>query len=187
MIKPIEIINKYYYFNPFLKKILLIHSENVKKKALEIAKKVPELNPNLKIIEIGSMLHDIGIIKTYMGKLNPNKKKPYILHGIEGAKILDKEIKGNEKEIYKNICKNHIGVGISKEDIIKENLPLPNKDFIPKTIEEEIITLADKFYSKNPKTINKEESIEEIRKELEKYGNDKVKKFDQLLKKYKII
>jgi uncharacterized protein len=61
---PIKIIQKYYEIDSELYQLLVEHSKAVVKKALEIAKKVPHLSPDLKFIEDAAMLHDIGIFLT---------------------------------------------------------------------------------------------------------------------------
>ena len=151
-------------------------SEAVAQKALKIAKKFPEVDKNF--IYEAAMLHDIGVIFTYIPKLNPDGKYPYIAHGYLGREILEKE--GLPKHAL--VCERHMGVGITKEEIIKKNLPLPQRDMIPVTLEEKIIAFADKFYSKHPDGIIKEKSVEQIIKELKKYGEDKVKIFEEWLK-----
>ncbi len=173
---PLKIIKKYYPENSKLFKVLIKHSEAVAQKALKIAKKFPEVDKNF--IYEAAMLHDIGIIFTYIPKLNPDGKYPYIAHGYLGREILEKE--GLPKHAL--VCERHMGVGITKEEIIKKNLPLPPRDMIPITLEEKIIAFADKFYSKHPDEIIKEKSVEQIIKDLKKYGEDKVKIFEEWLK-----
>ena len=173
---PLKIIKKYYPENSKLFKVLIKHSEAVAQKALKIAKKFPEVDKNF--IYEAAMLHDIGIIFTYIPKLNPDGKYPYIAHGYLGREILEKE--GLPKHAL--VCERHMGVGITKEEIIKKNLPLPPRDMIPVTLEEKIIAFADKFYSKHPDEIIKEKSVEQIIKDLKKYGEDKVKIFEEWLK-----
>ena len=176
MQKLLKIIKKYYPENSKLFKVLIKHSEAVAQKALKIAKKFPEVDKNF--IYEAAMLHDIGIIFTYIPKLNPDGKYPYIAHGYLGREILEKE--GLPKHAL--VCERHMGVGITKEEIIKKNLPLPPRDMIPVTLEEKIIAFADKFYSKHPDGIIKEKSVEQIIKDLKKYGEDKVKIFEEWLK-----
>ena len=169
-----EIIKKYYRKNEKARRILVEHSEKVKEKAIEIAEKNRELEPDFKFIEEASMLHDIGIFLTYAPSLHCHGKFPYIVHGYLGREILEKE--GLKKHAL--VCERHVGTGISKEEIEKKNLPLPKRDMLPISVEEKIICLADKFYSKMQ---SKEKSIGEIRKGLLKFGKDKVKRFDELL------
>jgi uncharacterized protein len=154
----------------------------VTKKALEIAESVPELNPDLRFIEEAAMLHDIGIIRTHVPELGCFGKEPYAKHGIIGREMLEKE--GLPKHAL--ICERHTGVGITKEDIEKQGLPLPARDMIPLTLEEEIIALADNFYSKSGEDLTKEKQLSTIRRGLSEYGQEKVVKFDAGCKKFGI-
>lgn len=61
---PLALIDKYYPEDNELKHILLVHSRSVADKALEMARKHPELNLDLTFIEEAAMLHDIGIFLT---------------------------------------------------------------------------------------------------------------------------
>ena len=69
------------------------------------------------------------------------------------------------------------------QDIIDQKLPIPLRDIRPITKEEEIICLADKFYSKG-KEVTYELSIEEIKFKLSKYGKDSLERFENLLQQY---
>ncbi|MGD9077772.1 MAG: phosphohydrolase, partial [Desulfobacterales bacterium] len=101
-------------------------------------------------------------------------KHPYICHGILGGELL--KAKGQSELAL--VCERHVGVGISKEDIQRHNLPLPNRDMIPISIEEQIICYADKFFSKNGNGRVGEKSIPEIIDNLSRYGPDKVERFE---------
>lgn len=180
---PLEIIEKYYKKDSELFEILVVHSNLVAKKALEIAKRVPELSPDLSFICEAAMLHDIGIFKTHAPIINCHGDKNYLCHGYLGREILEKE--GYTKHAL--VCERHTGTGLSLADITNQKLPLPQRDMRPQTIEEEIICLADKFYSKNPNELKKEKTIKEIKKGFEKYGKNKVEEFEKLARKYKLI
>ena len=69
------------------------------------------------------------------------------------------------------------GAGITKEQIEKQQLPLPHQDFLPETMEEKVICYADKFFSKTH--LDKEKSIEKAEKSLAKFGEEGVKRFQQ--------
>ena len=105
------------------------HSLKVSEKALELAEKITKNNINLELVEIGALLHDIGRSKTHGFK-----------HGIIGGKILRE--RGFPKELAR-ICETHILGGLDKDDT--RNLGLPQQDYIPQTLEEKIICLADKL------------------------------------------
>ena len=79
---------------------------------------------------------------------------------------------------YGLICERHVGVGISAKDVRQHNLPLPPRDMLPVTIEEQIICYADKFFSKNINGKKAEKkTIDKIISGLRSYGPDKVKRF----------
>jgi uncharacterized protein len=66
---------------------------------------------------------------------------------------------------------------MTKEDIRQQDLPLPARDMLPVSIEEEIICYADKFYSKNGRDTAREKTVSEIVSSLKRYGHDKVRRF----------
>lgn len=178
----IKIIKKYYKENSELYNLLVSHSQAVAKKALEIAKNVPALKPDIKFIKEAAMLHDIGIFLTNAPEIDCFGEEPYICHGYLGGEILKRE--GFPQHAL--VCERHTGVGISIDDIEKEKLPLPLRDMIPVSVEEKIICLADKFFSKNKACLVREKSLDEIRTSHQKFGEDKVEAFDKLLKEFSI-
>lgn len=169
----LDIIGEYYEQGTMVYEILIQHGENVAKKALDAAKNVSHLNPDFDFIRDAAMLHDIGIFLTNTPKLGCTGRHPYICHGYLGRNILEK--RGMLKLAL--VCERHVGVGITPEDIKQYNLPLPERNMAPVSIEEQIICYADKFYSKNNDLISKEKSVEDIKLGLEQYGHDKVAKF----------
>ena len=90
-------------------RIVLAHSKKGQEIALKIAKNIPEADNEF--IKIAMLLHDIGRFKY------PPRTKDSIRHGIEGAKILRKE----NFFKYARVAERHLGVGITKEDIKKQN------------------------------------------------------------------
>ncbi len=71
---------------------------------------------------------------------------------------------------HARIAKNHIGVGISKEEIINRGLPLPQEDIFPEILEEKIISYADLFYSKSRGRLWQKKTFAEVKKEIAKFG-----------------
>ena len=178
---PLKIIQKYYKIDSKSYQFLVEHSKAVTKKALEIAKKVPHLNPDLKFIEEASMLHDIGIFLTNASEIECFGGKSYICHGYLGREILEKE--GFPRHAL--VCERHIGVGISIQDIEYQKLPIPKRDMLPISIEEQIICFVDKFFTKTEELLSKEKSLDKIKNELSKFGEGKVKIFDGWIKKFR--
>ncbi len=105
---------------------------------------------------------------------------PYISHGYLGRELLEKE--GLSRHAL--VCECHVGVGISIDDIKKQNLPLPHRDMLSVSIEEQIICFADKFFSKDEQFIETEKPISLIRKNLSQFGHDKVTRFNSWLKTF---
>jgi len=177
---PIQIIQKYYRPDSKTYKFLVEHCKAVTKKALEIAHNVPYLKPDLEFIKEAAMLHDIGIYLVNDPEIDCSGDKAYICHGFLGREILEKE--GLPKHAL--VCERHVGVGLSIKDIEEENLPLPKRDMLPVSVEEEIICFADKFFSKNEAYLTKEKSIDYIRQGISRFGVDKVEVFDGWLEKF---
>lgn len=168
-------IKKYYNENSLAFKILYNHSNYVAEKALKIAEKFNEVDKNF--IYQSAMLHDIGIFMTNMPKFDCYGSFPYIAHGYLGREIIEKE----GYPLHALVCERHTGTGITKEEIIKNNLPLPVRDMIPVSLEEKIIAFADKFFSKERDGSVKIRSVDEIINDLSKYGEAKVITFKKWL------
>jgi uncharacterized protein len=172
-----ELFDKYYPVGSKARGYLYIHSLKVREVALMIADQKPHLNPDLEIIKDASLLHDIGIFMTNTPDIGCYGTFPYVAHGYLGRELLEKE--GFDK--IAPVCERHIGVGITKEEIIENNMPLPYRDMLPVTIEEKIICYADKFFSKSTENLTKPKSPQKIRKKLAKYGESKIKRFDDMV------
>ncbi len=177
---PIELIKKYY--NPSSKayRILLTHSQAVANKSKDIAINLGFEKDRVRFIWEAAMLHDIGICKTFAPQMGCRGNKPYLCHGIEGKKILDKE--GYKKHAH--VCERHTGVGITAEDVRNQKLPLPARDLSPRNTDEEIICYADLFFSKSSKDLKKPNTIEDIKRNLSRFGMEKVKRFELWHKKF---
>ena len=170
---PLTLIDKFYPEENELKRILLVHSRSVTDKALALAKKHPELDLDLTFIEEAAMLHDIGIFLTDAPDIQCFGTHPYICHGYLGADLVRKE--GFPRHAL--VCERHTGAGLSLQDIEEQGLPVPYRDMVPVSLEEEIICFADKFFSKTK--LDKEKSIEKARKSVEKHGGNGVQRFDR--------
>lgn len=181
-IHPAKIISKYYSSNPVAWKILLDHSRKVTQRALKIAHSLYSQGEpiDLKFVAEAAMLHDIGMILTDTPELDCHGAGSYLQHGIRGKEILEQE--GLFK--HARVCERHIGVGLTATEILQQQLPLPARDMQPETLEEQIISYADLFYSKNLKNREDEKTPEEVRDKLKKYGRKKVAIFDQWLEKF---
>lgn len=171
---------KYYPENTLAYEYLYPHSLLVTDLALKIARKNPQYKPDINFIESAAFLHDIGIFQTHAPRFGCHGTYPYLAHGFLGRKILEDE--GFPKHAL--VCERHVGVGISIEDIIANDLALPHRDMKPQSIEEEIICYADKFYSKNANKLNIAKTPDEILKKLEKYGPEQPAIFEGFMQKF---
>lgn len=169
---PELLIDKYYPEPNELKHILLTHSHSVADKSLQMAERHPELQLDKEFIYEAAMLHDIGIFLTDADSIYCFGDKPYICHGYLGADLVRAE--GFPRHAL--VCERHTGAGLSLDRIIADNLPVPHREMVPVSLEEQIICFADKFYSKTH--LDKEKSVEKARKSLERYGEAGLKRFD---------
>ena len=46
-------------------------------------------------------------------------------------------------------CSHHTGVGVTKDDVLRQGLPIPPADYLAVTREERLVMYADKFHSKS--------------------------------------
>ena len=173
---PLDIIAKYYPASSDVYRILVMHSRSVADKALAIARMHPEMNLDLSFIEEAAMLHDIGIFRCNAPDIDCHGEAEYICHGYLGAELMRAE--GYPR--HARVCEWHTGTGITLAMIEERNLPLPHRDFMPETLEEQLICFADKFYSKTK--LDKEKSVEKVKQGLSKYGNETVERFDNWCK-----
>lgn len=167
----LAIIDKYYADNAELKQILLQHSRAVADKALDIARRHPELELDVDFLEEAAMLHDVGIFMTDADGICCYGEHPYICHGYLGAELMRKE--GFPRHAL--VCERHTGAGISLEEIVRQQLPIPERDMIPLSLEEQVICFADKFFSKSK--LDREKSVEKALKSLSRYGEEGVARF----------
>lgn len=181
---PIDILARFYDRRSRAFEILVEHGQMVAQKALCLAEKVIHQQPDLDFIKNAAMLHDIGILQTKSPGLGCHGEYPYICHGFLGRDLLE----NIGLTQYGLICERHVGVGISLEDIKRFNLPLPQRDMLPVTIEEQIICYADKFFSKNGNSQRKNgtKSIEQIEASLKPYGADKVERFQKWVEMFEV-
>jgi uncharacterized protein len=107
------------------------HCEEVAKLALEIASKLEKkgIKVDLKLVEAGALLHDIGRSKSHA-----------VDHGVVGAKMAELE---GLPEAAVRIIKRHVGGGITSQEA--EQFGWPKDIYEPVTLEEKIVSYADKL------------------------------------------
>jgi uncharacterized protein len=107
------------------------HTKAVATLAVKIAETCQKngLKVDIRLVEIGALLHDIGRSKTHS-----------VHHVLEGVKIAKSF--GLPAPVV-SIIERHAGSGISKDEA--QRLGWPVKDYIPETLEERIVSYADKL------------------------------------------
>ena len=107
------------------------HCEEVAKLASEIALKIKkkDIKVDLKLVETGALLHDIG-----------RSKSQAVDHGVIGAKIAESE---GFPEAAVRIIRRHVGGGITAQEA--ERFGWPKDVYEPLTLEEKIVSYADKL------------------------------------------
>ena len=158
------IIDKYYADDNQLRHILLTHSRAVADFALRVADRHPELHIDRQFVEEAAMLHDIGIFRCDAPGICCHGTEPYICHE-EGYPR------------HARVCERHTGAGLTLDDIVTQQLPLPHQSFLPETIEERLICYADKFFSKT--RLDREKTFEQAVGSLMKFGAAGVDRFRQ--------
>jgi uncharacterized protein len=106
------------------------HCKRVSALAVKIAKACQKkgLKVDVSLVEISSLLHDIGRSRTHS-----------VDHALIGGEIA-RSLGLSKSVIY--VIERHAGGGISKEEARK--LGWPVKNYLPKTLEEKIVCYADK-------------------------------------------
>ena len=154
-----------------LRQLLLQHSRQVADRCLKIASTHRELPVDVQFLEEAAMLHDIGIFRCYAPSICCHGTEPYIRHGLLGGEMLRNE--GFPR--HARVAERHTGTGLTREQIERQQLPLPLEDFTPETLEEQMVCYADKFYSKSrPDRVL---TVAEAAQSLEKFGHEGVLKF----------
>jgi uncharacterized protein len=96
------------------------------------------------LVRAGALLHDVGVYRLYdaAGRLD---QAGYIRHGLLGYELLRAE---GLPEAVCRFAVRHTGVGLTREDVLRQGLPLPPADYVAETPEEALVMYADKFHTK---------------------------------------
>lgn len=173
----IDIIKEFYHPKSMLYYILTEHSFRVTEKALSVSARVAGLKPDTAFIEQSAMLHDIGIYLTDAPGIGCTGSHPYLCHGVFGRRLLEKM----GLPAHALVCERHIGIGLSRDDILTANMPLPARDMIPVSLEEKIVCYADLFFTKRRDQMNRMKTISEIRLDIHRFGVKKLDRFESWL------
>ncbi len=160
--------------------IYVPHVAAVTAKALHIARRMGLSAAQQRFIEEAAMLHDIGIANVDAPAIGCTGDLPYLAHLSEGRRILEQA--GLPRHAL--VAERHVGVGIPRAEVLAQNLPLPLRDFVPQTLEEEIISWADLFFRKLPGQLWRELEIAEVRARVVKYGPRAERVFESWVEKF---
>lgn len=125
---------------------VIVHCIAVAELASEMAK---HCDADRELVLMGALLHDIGYARSNSVK-----------HAVVGAEIA--RGLGLDGRIV-DIIERHIGAGIPSDEA--EALGLPKKDYIPKTLEEKIVSHADNL-TRHTTQITIDEAIVDVQRKL---------------------
>jgi len=163
------------YFDGAQFAMVLTHGRAVASFAVAIAERLGLPDDETCFIEQAALLHDIGICEVRATEIGLFGEHPYIMHGVIGRRILETE--GLPRHAL--VCERHIGVGVTVDDILSQELPLPLRDMTPQHISEKVICFADLFYSKKPGRLEERKSMDKVRKGLSRFGHAKLQIFEK--------
>ena len=111
---------------------VVFHCIQVSMKAKELAERLQrsghEVDVNL--CTVGGLLHDLGRVITHS-----------IHHAVEGAELIRRQ--GWPEELAL-IAERHVGGGIPRAEAVV--FELPDRDYIPMSLEEKVVCYADKLF-----------------------------------------
>lgn len=150
-------------------KAVLAHSKAVQEKALKVAERIKARNPDIAIdvdfIKSACILHDIGRFVHPPGEGS-------VKHGVAGAELLRSE---GLDERYARVCERHLGAGIPADEVEKQGLPIPKKDYLPESVEERIIAYADNLTAGEGRA-SSEQAVKRFTDEIGEAAGSRVKK-----------
>jgi uncharacterized protein len=169
----IELLGRYFEGDALA--VIAAHGRAVAGLALKVCRTIGLADEDCRFVEEAALLHDIGVCRVQAPGIGLDVGFPYIMHGVIGREILE----GEGLPRHAMVCERHIGVGLTVEDLIRQSLPLPQRDMSPRTTCEQIVCFADLFYSKSPGRIMLQKNPEQVRRKLAGFGAEKAVIFDR--------
>lgn len=163
-----------------LYRVYVPHVACVTQKALAIAGRLNLTADQKRFIEEAAMLHDIGVVNVRAPDLGCEGDLPYTQHIVQGGEML----RDLGLPLHARVAERHIGVGIEAQEVASQGLPLPARDFVSETVEEQVISWADLFFGKHPDDLWRERSMAEVRTKVARYGERHVKTFEAWLARF---
>lgn len=140
------------------------HCMAVAEIAVETANKLVDrgLSVNVDLVLAGALLHDLGRSQSHS-----------VDHALIGAEIAQSI--GLSEPVIK-IIKRHVGAGITSEEATA--FGWPKDTYMPQSIEEKIVSYADKLIS-NSKRVPIEMEIKHLQKENKPQAAERVRKLNE--------
>jgi uncharacterized protein len=133
-----------------------------------------DLGLDVDLVRAGCLLHDIGVYRLYneAGELDHSN---YIRHGVLGHELL---AEAGFREAICRFASRHTGMGLTKEDVLRQGLPIPPADYTAETGEETLVMYADKFHTKKipPSFVTADSYSASVRR----FGEEKVAAFKEI-------
>ena len=150
-----------------LPKNIINHELAVMRKARNLAHNITEVEVDIELVKIGALMHDIGRCVLHS-----------MAHGPVGGDIIRKlGFKSSEK--LARVVERHLLAGLTIDEAKK--FELPERSYIPETIEEKLVCFSDKLHSGTRKvTIEKR-----FHRWIEKHGLNEFLK--EQIKRVKIL
>lgn len=174
-----DVLTFFYPEDTDLRRLLLAHSRQVTAKALTILAAHPELDLSVEQVANAGMLHDLGVGRCHAPSICCTGEEHYLRHGLIGGQMIREYAASRNLDLeqYARVCERHTGSGITRQEIMEQKLPLPERDLLPETLLEKLICYADKFYSKSGDMQEKE--LDRVRKGMAKFGKDSLERFEE--------
>lgn len=147
-VQHIEALHRKYAPNDKVYELVYGHCQIVNEIALWSAGNIGDQEPvDTELLSAAALLHDIGtyVYFTEDGKIGNHRLYP--LHAILSAKIITDE--GIDARVA-SLVETHVLLGMSKQEILEKSWALPARDYMPTTVEGELLCYADRFHSKKP-------------------------------------
>lgn len=129
--------------------------------------------PAVALSVVGALLHDVGAYR--VSKDGFSFDDSYLFHGLYGYIELHKAGFGEQISLF---ARNHTGSGISRQEVIRENLLLPPQDYLPTTAEQKVVAYSDCFHTKSvpPAFV----AFEEAEKRIARFGKGPLERFKEM-------
>jgi uncharacterized protein len=133
---------------------------------------------DMDLVRAGRLLHDIGVHRLF-GPAGEPDHATYVRHGVLGLEIL-RDL--GFPDVLCQFCSCHTGVGLSRDDVLRQNLPIPVDDYLAASGEEELVMYADKFHSKATPPVFV--TAASCSAGARRFGEDKAARFAEMVDRY---